>query len=114
MSGPRQPTDHEREALIQFARLEISLDDLCSRLQGMLTVEFGSTERRLTSHFLATEPGIQIEKKLVQHAVVQQSKGAITARQLSDWAAMLIMNDAYDWEGLDEQTVDQLNEFALL
>jgi hypothetical protein len=114
MPNPRQPTNYEREALVQFARLEISLDDLCSRLQGMLTVDFGSKQRRLTSNFLAAEPGIQIEKQILQHAVDHRSSGAITARQLSDWAAMLIMNDAYEWEGLDEQVIDQLNEFALL
>lgn len=80
----------------------------------MLIINFLPKERRLTSRFLDTEAGIQIEKKFLQHAVDQQSKGAITARQLSDWAAMLIMNTAYDWEGLDEEVIDQLNELALL
>ena|SRR5580692_8440900 len=114
MMAPRQPTNQERETLAQFARLEISLVDLCSRLQGMLMIDFNSKERRLTSHLLDAEPGIQIEKHHVQHAVEERTRGAITARQLSDWAAMLIMNTAYDWEGLDEQVIDELNELALL
>ena len=63
----RQPTNQEREALVEFARLEISLDDLCGRLREMLTIDFGSKERRLNSQFLAAEPGIQIEKQHVQH-----------------------------------------------
>ena len=33
MVAPRQPTNQECEALVQFAGLEISLEDLCSRLQ---------------------------------------------------------------------------------
>jgi len=114
MLAPRQPTNQEREALVQFARLEISLEDLCSRLQGMLTIDFNSKERRLTSRLLDAEPGIQIEKQHVQHALEERTRGAITARQLSNWATMLIMNTAYDWEGLDEQVIDELNELALL
>jgi hypothetical protein len=58
--------------------------------------------------------GIQIEKQHVQHTLEERTWGAITAQQLSDWAAMLIMNTAYDWEGLDEQAIDELNELALL
>ena len=113
MPGPRQPTEQEREALIQFARLEISLDDLCGHLQGVLQIDFSLKERRLTSH-LNAEPGIRLEKKYVLDAAQQKEKGVISARQLSDWAAMLIMNDCYDWEGLDQQAVDQLNDLALL
>ncbi len=41
----RRPTNQERETLVQFARLEISLDDLCCRLREMLTIDFGSKER---------------------------------------------------------------------
>ena len=114
MLALRQPTSQEREALVQFARLEISLDDLCSRLRGMLTIDFNSMQRRLTSHLLDAEPGIQIEKQHIQHALEERTRGAITARELSDWAATLIMNAAYDLEGLDEQDVDELNELALL
>ena len=77
----RRPTNQEREALVEFARLEISLDDLCCRLREMLTIDFGSKERRLNSQFLAAEPGIQIEKQHVQHALDQRTKGVIAARQ---------------------------------
>ena len=110
----RRPTNQEREALVEFARLEISLDDLCGRLREMLAINFGSKERRSNSQFLAAEPGIQIEKQHFQHAVDQRTKGVIAARQLSDWAAMLIMNDAYDWQELDEDDIEKLNELALL
>jgi hypothetical protein len=113
MVAPRRPSTQEREALVQFARLEISLDDLCSRLQGMLSIDFSSKERHLTSHLIDAEPGIEIEKQHVQHALEERTRGAITTRQLSDWAGMLIMNTAYDWEGLDEQVIDELNELAL-
>jgi hypothetical protein len=79
----------------------------------VLQIDFGLKERRLTCH-LNAEPGIQLEKKYVLDVVQQREQGVISARQLSDWAAMLRMNDSYDWEGLDEQAVDQLNDLALL
>ncbi len=92
MVAPPQPAIQEREGLVEFTRLEISRDDLCSRLQGTLIIDFNSKERRLTSCLLDAEPGFQIEERHVRHALEEQTRGAITARQLSDWAAMLIMN----------------------
>jgi len=111
---PRQPNPGERDLLERFARMEISLADLCRNLQGMLSVEFGLYQRRLTSHFLAAEPGIRIEKQHVQNALDRRRAGQISERDLSDWAAMLQLNDAYDWEGLDEEEIAQsLNELSV-
>ncbi len=39
----------------------------------------------------------------------------ISTQELSDWAAMLLMNDAYDWQGPDEEQISEwLNEIVLL
>ena len=95
--------------------MEITLPQLCQLLQGMLTIDFGVQERRLTSHFLTAEPAIQIEKQHIQNAIDQRKRGCITDRELSDWAAMLLMNDAYDWQGTDEDEVaDSLNDLSTL
>ena len=80
----------------------------------MLTIDFGLEERRLTSHLLVAEPGIRLEKEHVEHVLDQRANGAITKRQLSDWASMLLMNDAYDLDGLNTNEIDELNELALL
>jgi hypothetical protein len=100
--------------LAQFARLDISLEELCGRLGEMLTIEFTPRERRLTSHFLVTKPGIRVVKEHIQHALERRKDRSITTPQLADWAAMLVMNDAYDCDGLDESEVEELNELALL
>jgi len=72
---------------------------------------FCGLERRLTSHFLAAEPGIRIEMEHIENAVNRRSNRSASDRELSDWAAMLLMNDAYDWEGPDEDEISEsLNE----
>ena len=110
---PRQPTPAERELMAGFARMEVSLGELCDQLEGMLTVDFGKGVRRLTSQFLAAEPAIRIELCDIQHARNQNSGGTVSDRELSEWAAMLLMNDAYGWEGTDEEEIaDSLNQLS--
>jgi len=99
--------------LAQFARLEISLAELIRAFEGMLSVEFGPTERRLTSRFLCAEPGIRIEKELITNALEKRKKGGVAEGELFDWAAMLLLNDAYEWQGPDEEIAEVLNEHEL-
>jgi hypothetical protein len=95
--------------------MEISMSELGDRLHGMLTFDFGPHERRLISRFLRAAPSIRIEKRHIQKAVEQHERGRVTKREQSDWAAMLLMNDAYDWEGPDEEEIaEALNELAIL
>lgn len=154
--GFREATADELETLAQFARLQVSLEELRGRLVGMLEFDFGSreaakevgeqsstrferiidpkgrtlpgsaaqklydaagdlvAERRLTSYFLLPEPGVRIERWHIENALNKLRRREITEQQLSDWAAMLLLNEAYDWEGPDEDFIaDQLNELAL-
>ena len=153
----RHATAAELEILAQFARLDISLDELRERLVGMLEFDFqcrpgtgelggqsggrfermidpegrtapGSTvqklhndggelvaERRLTSYFLLPQPGVRIELWHIRNAMGKQERGEISTRQLSDWAAMLLLNEAYDWEGPDEDEIAEwLNDISFL
>jgi len=109
----RQPTAQEREVLAAFVRLEISIPALCEELHGMLNVSFGRQERRLTSHLLPAEPAIRIEMQHIENAMDRHRRGEISTCELSDWAAMLLMNDAYGWEGPDEDKIaDLLNRLS--
>jgi hypothetical protein len=111
----RHLTPEERETLEQFARLGISLDELQRRLGGMLGFDFGPSERRLTSYFLMPQPAVRVELQHIQNAMDKHSRGEITTEQLADWATMLLLNDAYDWEGPDEDKIaGWLNEISLL
>ena len=45
----------------------------------------------------------------------KQARGELTTERLSDWAAMLLADPSYDWEGPDEEEVaGWLNEMAVL
>jgi hypothetical protein len=143
--------------MAQFARLQISLDELRQRLAGMLEFDFesrgpkeevsgqpggafekvidregrtvpGSTvqklhndagevvaERRLTSYFLLPQPGVRIELWHIQNAMAKHERGETSTPELAEWASMLLLNEAYDWEGPDEDDIaDWLHEISSL
>ena len=81
----------------------------------MLDFSFDCHERRLTSHFLLTQPGIRVEKKYIDVAMGKHAQGEISTEELADWATMLLLNDAYDWQGPEEDEIaDWLNEISML
>lgn len=111
---PRAITPEERETLARFAELEIPLEEVCIRLGGMLDIDFGPSERRLTSHFLLPEPGIRIEMRHVRNALSKHWNREVTDQELSDWATMLLLNEAYEWPGPDEDEIaGMLNELSM-
>jgi hypothetical protein len=111
----RALTRKERKALEQFARSEVSLAELQSSLGEMLDINFGKKERRLTSYFLLAQPGIHVEKKFIQTAMEKHARGEISTKQLADWATVIQLLDAYDWQGPEEdQIADWLNEISML
>jgi len=109
------PTSAERKALERFARLEISLAELKHSLGDMLDFSFGKEERRVTSYFLLVQPGVRVEKKYIDVAMDKHARGEISTEELSDWATMLLLNDAYDWQGAEEDEIASwLNEISML
>jgi hypothetical protein len=111
----RMPTRAERKALERFARLEISLPELKRLMGDMLDFSFGNEERRVTSYFLLLQPGIRVEKKYIDTAMDKHAHGEISTEELSNWATMLLLNDAYDWQGSEEDEIaDWLNEISML
>ena len=110
----RHATDQERELFELFVRLNISLETLISKLNGMMDLDFDGQERRFTSYFLLSEPGIKVEKEDIQFVLDRHWRGEISDREVSQWATMLLMNEVYDWAGQDEDEIAELlNELAL-
>jgi len=110
----RQPNTRERNLLTQFANCEISLAELIAGLSGMIEIDFGVTERRLKSHFQAAEPGIRIDLSEIEKAKSKNSTGELSNEGLKDWATMILLNDAYLWEGPDEEEIaNRLHELSL-
>lgn len=111
----RYATDEELRILAHYARLEISLEELKKHLAGMLEFHFDCPERRLTSYFLPPKEPIRIEVKHIRNAMEKHARAEIKTRELAEWATMLLLNEAYDWEGIDEDEIaDWLNEISML
>lgn len=108
-------TRKQRRALEEFAELKISIDELRERLQGVLEFDFREQERKLTSHYGTPVPGVRVELETIQAAMDKHARGEISTEQLADWATMLLLNDAYDWESpKEEQIADWLNDISML
>ncbi len=101
----RALTPGERRALQQFAHLEITLGDLRQSLRNVLEFDFTESERKLSSHFLVPQPGIRIDQSDIRRAMEKHRREEISTDQLADWATMLLLNEAYDWEGPDEEDI---------
>lgn len=110
----RDLTPEEREILEKFAQMAISLQEVRAQLGSMLEMDFSSTERTLTSYFLLPDPGIRIGMEHIRNALDKHWRGEVTDTELSDWATMLLLNEAYDWSGPNEDEIaEMLNELSL-
>ena len=108
-------TKAHRRALEEYADLKISLEELRQRLAGVVEFDFRDHERRLDSCYGTPVPGVRIELKHVRAAMEKQARGEISTDQLADWATMLLLNHAYDWEGPEEDEIAEwLNEISML
>ena len=105
----------ERKALEQFVRLEISLEELTRALSKVMALTFAEDERRLATHFALPEPGVRVSMEHIHNAMAKHTREETTTKELSEWAAMLLLNEAYDWQGPQEDEIaDWLNEISLL
>src|ERR1700686_2207902 len=118
-ADPRKPvkkfTKAHRRALEEYADLKISLEELRQRLAGVVEFDFQNHERRLDSHYGTPVSGVRIELRHIRAAMEKQARGEISTEQLADWATMLQLNPAYDWEGPEEDEIaGWLNEMSML
>ena len=75
---------------------------------------FRTSERRGISHFLASGDSIRIKDGHIRAAVQKRETGQFTAQDLADWASFVLMCHLYDFQDLNEDQIEQLNELALL
>jgi len=110
-----QLTEKQRKALEDYAALRITLEQLLKFLGNAIKINFSSNERKVFFHYDNRKPVVRIELRHIRDAMDKQARGEVTTVQLSDWAAMLLADPSYDWEGPDEEEVaGWLNEMAVL
>ena len=88
--------------------------DLITGLNGKLDIFFDTDVRSLKLSLLPTEPGIRIELNHIARAKSKNLAGELSNEALMHWATMILLNDAYVWDGPDEaEIVDRLDELSL-
>src|ERR1700719_3501192 len=92
-------------AIDDYAALRISLEKLVERLGNAIEVHFKPDERKVLFHYDNRKPVVHIELRHIRDAMDKQACGEVSTEQLSDWAAMLLADPSYDWEGQDEDEI---------
>lgn len=116
-SSIRHLTQDELKCLEQFAIFEISLDQLRSCLRNVVKFNFDAEahggKRWMENNFIAPEPGVPITRWHLENALTKKRNGDITDEQLIEWATMLLMNHAYEFDQKDEDFIaDWLNDIS--
>ncbi len=96
---------------------EISLDQLRSCLRQVMKFDFDADEhegkRWIDNNFIAPEPGVRITKWHIENALTKKRNREITDGQLIEWATMLLMNHAYEFDEKDEDLIAEwLNDIS--
>lgn len=108
-------TKKQRCALEDYAQLRISLEELKEHMTGVLDFNFNDHERRLETRYGTPEPGVRIARAHIKAAMDKHEHGELSTEQLSDWATMLLLNAAYDWDGPDQEEIAAwLNDMSML
>lgn len=112
---PRHLRDDERQSLVDFLQLRLGFEQLMCQLGDMMQVSFDGNPRIFFSSYLLPQPGVPVEKEDVLRALRAHGLGEISDEELWLWAAMLMLNEAYDFEGPDQDSVaDIVNELAMI
>lgn len=84
-------------------------------MRGAMELDLDCEQRTLTEHFEIPKPGIRVERHHIENALDKKRRGEITEKELSEWAAVLVMNHAYDWQGPNEDEIaDWLHDLSYL
>ncbi len=124
LQEPQLPalTEAQLEVLRRYAMFEATLEELRRSLTGVFDFDFrfelqpaGSAPitRSASGRFRLPEPGIVITREHISNALERRRFDLISERDLADWATMLLMNDAYVLDPVDEDLIaDWLNDIS--
>src|SRR5690242_7616204 len=108
----------ERKILEAFRDGETTLEQLRSTLSHRVSFEFAPSKmctRAIEKHTDPATPGIPVERKHIVAAYRRWKSGQISDNDLSDWAAMLVMNDDFDISEVEQELIAEwLNNVAMV
>jgi hypothetical protein len=89
--------------IADYARCELSLDQLCDKVRDLMGERFIHNERMRVVNLNQVCPmkAVRIAPQHIEILFAKRQRGEITERQMRDWAHMVTINDAYFWEPED-------------
>ena len=106
---------HQLDCLERFLRFEMPIEDLHSVLEPLITFTLDGPNTHQTVHYAAGIPSNPIKVTLtdVNSAIERFRTSQLTPSQLQQWATMVLLNDAFEWSGNDEERIsDILNDLS--
>jgi hypothetical protein len=106
-------TNEQMAILSRFARFDVGLEEVRRTLADVFVFSLDPENRSAKSSFRVPEPGILITKEHINRALEQKRLGLISERELVYWATLILMNEAYELDSVDEDFIaDWLNEIS--
>jgi hypothetical protein len=110
-----QLSEHQLDCLQRFVRFELPIETLRKVLAPLITFTLEGPATLQTVEYSAGIPKnpVKVTRADIHSAIERARIGEITQRQLQQWASMLLLNDAFDWSGEDEDAIaDMLADLA--
>jgi hypothetical protein len=90
-----------------YARCELSLDELCRNVRGVVGKRFIHNEkmRLVNVNQVCPHRAVRITPQHIENLLAKRRRGEISERAMVHWASMVLTNDAFYWEPEDADIV---------
>jgi len=108
-------SEYQLDCLQRFVRFELPIETLGKVLAPLVTFTLDGPATYQTVEYSAGIPKnpVKVTRADIDFAIKKARTGKVTQRQLQQWASMLLLNDAFDWSGEDEDAIaDMLADLA--
>jgi hypothetical protein len=104
-SESRRLNAAEVQALGDYADMKVTFEQMRFALRDAMSIEVDGPKRSLVFFFDNSKPEVVITRRHIERALDMRRARLITEQELSEWASMLLLNDAYDFEAKDEELI---------
>src|SRR6267143_5726016 len=108
-------SEYQLDGLQRFVRFELPIETLRKVLAPLVTFTLDGPATHQTVKYSAGIPKgpVKVTRADMDSAIEKARTGEITQRQLHQWASILLLNDAFDWPGEDEDAIaDMLGDLT--
>ena len=101
---------YQLDCLRRFLRFELSTEVLRKVLSPLVTftLEGPATQQTVTYSAGIPKDPVKVTRADINSAVEKARAGEISQERLQQWASMLLLNDAFDWSGEDEDAISDI------